>query len=109
MREALVRALGYGKTSPYEQYASCLLEAVRRGAIYAEAGADGLFVPLLTDLALIEQLVERVSLPVNIMAMPTVNGMAIDPAISPAAISRPAYCAWKAADPGMATGSVRTG
>jgi 2-methylisocitrate lyase-like PEP mutase family enzyme len=49
----------------------CLEEAVRRGAIYAEAGADSLFVPLLTDLALIETLVGRVELPVNIMAMPT--------------------------------------
>lgn len=48
----------------------CLAEAVRRGAIYAEAGANGLFVPLLTDLAQIETLVERVELPVNIMAMP---------------------------------------
>jgi 2-methylisocitrate lyase-like PEP mutase family enzyme len=48
----------------------CLEEAVRRGAIYAEAGADSLFVPLLMDLALIENLVGRVSLPVNIMAIP---------------------------------------
>lgn len=50
----------------------CLEEAVRRGAIYAEAGADSLFVPLLMDLTLIEQLVGRVSLPVNIMAIPGV-------------------------------------
>lgn len=47
----------------------CLEEAVRRGAIYAEAGADGLFVPLLSDLALIATLVGRVALPVNIMAL----------------------------------------
>ena len=39
MREALVRALGYGKTSPYEQYASRLLEAVRRGATSTELEA----------------------------------------------------------------------
>jgi len=29
----------------------------------------------------------------DIMAMPTVKGIAIDPAINPAAISRPAYFA----------------
>lgn len=32
MREALVRALGYGKTSPYESYASQLLALHQRGA-----------------------------------------------------------------------------
>jgi hypothetical protein len=44
----------------------------------------------------------------DIMAMPTVSGIAIDPAISPAATSRPAYCAWKAAEPVTGTGSVMT-
>ncbi|VIO78935.1 2-methylisocitrate lyase [Bradyrhizobium ivorense] len=45
----------------------CLEEAARRAAVYAEAGADGIFVPGLTDLTLIEQLVQRTPLPVNIM------------------------------------------
>ncbi|WP_342709552.1 isocitrate lyase/phosphoenolpyruvate mutase family protein [Bradyrhizobium sp. B124] len=45
----------------------CLNEAVRRATIYAEAGADGIFVPGLTDLALIERLVQLTPLPVNIM------------------------------------------
>jgi 2-methylisocitrate lyase-like PEP mutase family enzyme len=44
-----------------------LLEAVERAHAYAEAGADGLFVPGLADLALIARLVEASPLPINIM------------------------------------------
>jgi altronate hydrolase len=39
MREALVRALGYGKTSPYEAYASHLLAMHQRGASAADIEA----------------------------------------------------------------------
>lgn len=45
----------------------CLNEAVRRAKAYADAGADGIFVPGLTDLALIEELAQLTPLPVNIM------------------------------------------
>ncbi|MCP1849561.1 MULTISPECIES: isocitrate lyase/PEP mutase family protein [unclassified Bradyrhizobium] len=45
----------------------CLNEAARRAEAYADAGADGIFVPGLTDLALIERLVQLTPLPVNIM------------------------------------------
>jgi 2-methylisocitrate lyase-like PEP mutase family enzyme len=45
----------------------CLNEAAKRATAYADAGADGIFVPGLTDLALIEKLVQRTYLPVNIM------------------------------------------
>jgi 2-methylisocitrate lyase-like PEP mutase family enzyme len=44
-----------------------LSEAVERAHAYAEAGADGLFVPGLADLALIARLVEASPLPINIM------------------------------------------
>ena len=44
-----------------------ILEAVERAHAYAEAGADGLFVPGLADLALIGRLVEASPLPINIM------------------------------------------
>ncbi|MFT6090440.1 isocitrate lyase/PEP mutase family protein [Sulfitobacter sp.] len=44
-------------------------EAIDRAAAYAEAGADGYFVPRLSDLALIDQIVGQVSLPVNVMMM----------------------------------------
>ncbi len=45
----------------------CLSEAAKRAKAYADAGADGIFVPGLTDLALIEKFVELTPLPVNIM------------------------------------------
>ncbi len=52
--------------------------ALERAAAYAEAGADGFFVPGLGDLALIRQVVDGVALPVNVMmgAQPTVAGLA---------------------------------
>jgi 2-methylisocitrate lyase-like PEP mutase family enzyme len=49
--------------------AECLNEAARRAKAYADAGADGIFVPGLTDLALIEKFVQLTPLPVNIMVM----------------------------------------
>ncbi len=45
----------------------CLNEAAGRAKAYADAGADGIFVPGLTNLALIEKFVQLTPLPVNIM------------------------------------------
>ncbi|MBR0893342.1 isocitrate lyase/phosphoenolpyruvate mutase family protein [Bradyrhizobium tropiciagri] len=45
----------------------CLNEAARRAKVYADAGADGIFVPGLTDLVLIGRFVQLTPLPVNIM------------------------------------------
>ncbi len=47
----------------------CLNEAAKRAKAYADAGADGIFVPGLNDLALIEKFVQLTPLPVNIMVM----------------------------------------
>ena len=47
-------------------------ECRRRLALYQEAGADGAFVPGLTDLALAKQLSQHSSLPLNLMAWPEV-------------------------------------
>lgn len=44
-------------------------EAIARAEAYAAAGADGFFVPGLTDLTLIKLVVDAVSLPVNVMMM----------------------------------------
>src|SRR5262249_693323 len=44
-------------------------EALERAKAYAAAGASGFFIPGLTQDALIEQLCEAVSLPVNVMVM----------------------------------------
>ena len=43
---------------------------INRAAVYAEAGADSLFVPGLLDLDTLASLVQAVSLPVNAMAGP---------------------------------------
>ncbi|HEY3855352.1 MAG TPA: isocitrate lyase/phosphoenolpyruvate mutase family protein [Verrucomicrobiae bacterium] len=45
-----------------------LMEAIKRGLRYREAGADGIFVPGLADPASIGAIVEQVKLPVNILA-----------------------------------------
>ncbi len=42
-------------------------EAIERQAAYKDAGADGFFVPGLSKRSLIEEVVEAVSLPVNVM------------------------------------------
>ena len=42
-------------------------EAIKRARAYEEAGADGFFIPGLTQFPLITRIVEAVSLPVNVM------------------------------------------
>ena len=44
-------------------------EAIDRETAYAEAGADGFFIPGLTDIPLIKRIVDAVNLPVNAMMM----------------------------------------
>lgn len=51
-------------------------EAVARAAAYRDAGASGLFVPGLTDLAAIMALVPAVGLPLNVMARAALPGFA---------------------------------
>jgi 2-methylisocitrate lyase-like PEP mutase family enzyme len=45
-------------------------DVLARASCYAEAGADCLFVPGLTDLDVLANLVAKVSLPINVMAGP---------------------------------------
>lgn len=54
------------QTGP-EEHAGLVAQALERARAYAEAGADGIFVPGLTDLALIAELTKASPLPVNIM------------------------------------------
>jgi 2-methylisocitrate lyase-like PEP mutase family enzyme len=66
---------GYGDTpeaaaASVAEVEECLAIALERGPMYAEAGADGLFVPGLVDLALIARLAAALPLPLNIMAVP---------------------------------------
>lgn len=44
--------------------------AIARGHAYAEAGANGFFVPGIADLRLLERICKAVPLPVNFMAFP---------------------------------------
>lgn len=45
-------------------------ETLRRGRAYLEAGADGLFIPLLTDAEVIRLLTHELGAPINVMAFP---------------------------------------
>ncbi|HDR9763327.1 TPA: isocitrate lyase/phosphoenolpyruvate mutase family protein [Burkholderia cepacia] len=45
-------------------------ETLARGRRYAESGANGLFVPCVTDEADIAAIVDGISLPLNVMCMP---------------------------------------
>jgi len=45
-------------------------QAIERGKAYADAGANGLFIPGLANLALVERITAAVALPVNAMHLP---------------------------------------
>lgn len=45
-------------------------ESIARGGLYASAGADGLFLPALSDPAQIETIVGEIKLPLNVMSVP---------------------------------------
>lgn len=53
-----------------------LEESIRRGKRYAEAGADGVFMPGMSDLAPIRDVVNAIDLPVNILIMRNVPPIA---------------------------------
>lgn len=57
------------KSAPSMDHATLLADALARSAAYAEAGADGFFVPGLTDKALIQKICEATTLPINVMMM----------------------------------------
>ncbi|WP_120631753.1 isocitrate lyase/phosphoenolpyruvate mutase family protein [Ruegeria sp. EL01] len=56
-------------------HADMLTEALERAAAYAKAGADGFFVPGLTNASLIQQITEAVCLPVNVMMIGELNSV----------------------------------
>jgi 2-methylisocitrate lyase-like PEP mutase family enzyme len=45
-------------------------DVLARAKVYAEAGADGFFVPRLTDAAAIDAIVKGTSLPLNLLVVP---------------------------------------
>jgi len=57
--------------APKEQHDQALADqAIERGKAYAAAGANGLFIPGLADLALVERICGAVDRPVNAMHLP---------------------------------------
>jgi 2-methylisocitrate lyase-like PEP mutase family enzyme len=60
------------KADPASHSEEHLEEAIRRAAVYAEAGASGFFSPGLRNAKFIERLCKASSLPINILVMPEV-------------------------------------
>ena len=56
--------------APELQPAQRLVEAVRRGNAFRQAGADSVFVPFVGDRETIEQLVQQIRAPLNILGTP---------------------------------------
>lgn len=63
---------------PAEQHdKTMVVEAIERAHAYREAGADGLFAPGLTDIAMIAHLAEASPLPLNIMVVDSTPPLSI--------------------------------
>jgi 2-methylisocitrate lyase-like PEP mutase family enzyme len=56
--------------------AACLAEALARQSAYAQAGADGFFIPGLADAVLIQQICQASTLPVNVMMSGALTSLA---------------------------------
>jgi 2-methylisocitrate lyase-like PEP mutase family enzyme len=59
------------KAASQDLHKELLAEAKERASAYAEAGASGFFVPGLSDEAMIKELCEHSTIPVNIMMLPS--------------------------------------
>ena len=58
--------------APFEQHDAALADAaIERGEAYADAGANGFFIPGLADLSLVERITKAVNVPVNAMHLPS--------------------------------------
>lgn len=60
------------KTKAADLTAAHLSEAIARAVAYAEAGANGLFAPGITDATMIETLCRESPVPINVMKFPGV-------------------------------------
>lgn len=60
----------FRNTDPSSHNHELLDKALERAQAFKDAGADGFFLPLITDLELIRLLCENSPLPVNIIAIP---------------------------------------
>jgi 2-methylisocitrate lyase-like PEP mutase family enzyme len=86
-----------------------LAEAIERANAYAEASADGLFAPGLSNLTLIARLAEASPLPLNIMvedATPSVRALAEHGVARVSHGPRPYLAAMKALEQAARTASM---
>ena len=58
------------KAKPEDHDSALADQAIERGRAYANAGANGFFIPGLADLSLVERITKTVNLPVNAMHLP---------------------------------------
>lgn len=56
--------------NPASSHCGIVDKALERGRVYAQAGADGFFVPGLVDEGLIARICENMALPINVMRAP---------------------------------------
>jgi 2-methylisocitrate lyase-like PEP mutase family enzyme len=63
--------------SPEQHDQSMVQEAIDRARPYAQVGADGLFAPGLTNIALIERLAAESPLPLNVMVVETTPSLRV--------------------------------
>jgi 2-methylisocitrate lyase-like PEP mutase family enzyme len=59
------------KAKPEAHDSALADQAIERGKAYADAGANGFFIPGLADLALVERIAKAVTVPVNAMHLPS--------------------------------------
>ena len=64
------------KAKPETHDSTLAASAIERGKAYANAGANGFFIPGLADLALVERICSAVALPINAMHLPGGPGRA---------------------------------
>ncbi len=89
--------------APADQHEGLLAEAINRATAYAKAGASGLFVPGLTDPALISALIATTTLPVNLMMSPSAPPAATLAALGAARLSHGPF-PWRAQMAALAAG-----
>ncbi|MEU5850989.1 isocitrate lyase/PEP mutase family protein [Saccharopolyspora shandongensis] len=73
--EAQIPLFINARTDPFlrpvhDDPAERLRDAIARAAAYAEAGASGIFVPGVTDLAVVAELAKNIERPLNVLAGP---------------------------------------
>jgi len=61
-----------------QKLASPVETVIERAKLYEEAGANGLFVPGISDADMIKQIVSATSLPVNVVSTPAISVKALE-------------------------------